>query len=70
MSTNAAIVTADDFYSPEYRIIFHAILDVFKENSNCDFYSVSNFLINKRFLERSYTNAFAISHAKIIKEHA
>ena len=85
----AFILQPEDFYRPEHRIIFKAILEVYKENGNCDFLSVSNLLTNKRvlqtadnpkgaieldyffqFLAGSVTNAFAISHAKIIKEHA
>ncbi len=43
----AAILQPDDFYRPEHRIIYNAILDVYNKNGNCDFLSVNDLLRKK-----------------------
>lgn len=40
----AAIISVDDFYRPEHRLIYKAVLDVYNKNGNCDLTSVVDLL--------------------------
>ena len=73
-----AIVSADDFYRPEHQIIFRVILDLYAQDIPPNILSVFNELQKtKKKVEFSYlrsiasislTNAYAVTHAKIVKE--
>lgn len=76
----AAIVAPEDFYRPEHRIIFRAILRLYAQGTPPNILSVFEELrktdelqkVNRKYLlsvsESSFTNAYAKAHAKIIKE--
>lgn len=77
----AEILTADDFYRPEHRAIFKAILDVYNQGNPFDATHVlqelertGNFksLDDKRYFlsltAMEFTTVYAAGHAKIIKE--
>lgn len=76
----AAIVSAEDFYRPEHRIIYRAILNLYVQRTPPNIISVFEELrrtdeigkIDMKYLlsiaEISFTNAYAVAHAKIVKE--
>ena len=76
----SAIVSADDFYRPEHQIIFAAILRLYAQGTPPNILSVFEELRRTKELEKiemtylrsiakiSFTNVYAVSHAKIVKE--
>ena len=74
----AAIVSAADFYRPEHRIIFRTILNLYAQDIPPNILSVFNelqkmkskveFSYLRSIAESSFTNAYAVAHAKIVKE--
>ena len=74
----AAIVSADDFYRPEHRIIYRVILELYAQGTPPNILSVFNelqktkskveFSYLRLIAELSVTNAYAVAHAKIVKE--
>ena len=76
----AAIVSADDFYRPEHRIIYRVILELCAQGTPPNILSVFEELRRTREFEKigmkylrtiaeiSVTNAYAVAHAKIVKE--
>ena len=73
-----AIVSAEDFYRPEHQIIFGVILELYAQNIPPNILSVFNelqktkskveFSYLRSIAQISFTNAYAVAHAKIIKE--
>lgn len=79
----AEILSADDFYRPEHRILYKAILDVYNRGKPFDGTLVFKELERTGLLERTggmkyllailsteFTAAYAKSHAEIIKEYS
>ena len=74
----AAIVSADDFYRPEHRIIYRVILELSAQGTPPNILSIFQelqktkskveFSYLRLIAEISFTNAYAIAHAKIVKE--
>ena len=74
----AAIVSVDDFYRPEHRIIYRVILELSAQGTPPNILSVFNelqktkskveFSYLRLIAEISFTNAYAVAHAKIVKE--
>ena len=74
----SAIVSADDFYRPEHQIIFRTILELYAQDIPPNILSIFQELQKtKSKVEFSYlrsiavmsvTNAYAVAHAKIVKE--
>ena len=76
----AAIVSAADFYRPEHRIIFRTILNLYAQDIPPNILSIIQELsktgelgkIERKYLlsiaVMSVTNAYAVAHAKIVKE--
>ena len=76
----SAIVFADDFYRPEHRIIFRVILNLYAQDIAPNILSIIQELSKTGELEKierkyllsiaamSVTNAYAVAHAKIVKE--
>ena len=75
-----AIVSVDDFYRPEHRIIFRTILNLYAQDIPPNILSIIQELsktgelgkIERKYLlsiaAMSVTNAYAVAHAKIVKE--
>lgn len=74
-------LTTESFYKPAHRIIFQAMLDLFKKNEPIDIVTVSEYLRNDEKLEavggRAYINDLALNvvttanvefYAKIVQE--
>ena len=78
----SAIVSADDFYRPEHKIIFGAILRLYSQDIPPNVFSIFNDTDKTSALEKierkyllsiaamSVTNAYAVEHAKIVKQKA
>ena len=76
------ILEPDDFYRPEHRLIFRAIVRLYTKDEPIDYLAVEQELraggdlkrIDHRYLlsiiDATNTNALAVYHAKIIKEKA
>ena len=74
----AAIVSADDFYRPEHRIIFRVIVDLYAQGTPPNILSIFQelqktkskveFSYLRSIAEISFTTAYAVAHAKIVKE--
>ena len=76
----SAIVSADDFYRPEHQIIFRTILTLYAQDIPPNILSVFEALRGTEDLKKidmkyllsiaamSVTNAYAVAHAKIVKE--
>ena len=74
----AAIVSADDFYRPEHRIIYRVILELSAQGTPPNILSIFQelqktkskveFSYLRLIAEISFTNAYAVAHAKIVKE--
>ena len=76
----SAIVSGDDFYRPEHQIIFRVILDLYAQDIAPNILSIIQELSKTGELEKierkyllsiaamSVTNAYAVAHAKIVKE--
>ena len=74
------IINADDFYRPEHKVIFKHIVQLYSGGVALDILTLTEDIRNSedaKGMDLSYvlfatswtfTNAFAISHAKIIKE--
>ena len=58
-------LTTESFYKPAHRIIFQAMLDLFKKNEPIDIVTVSEYLRNDEKLEavggRAYINDLALN---------
>ena len=75
-----AIVSADDFYRPEHQIIFRVIVELYAQDIPPNILSIIQELsktgelgkIERKYLlsiaAMSVTNAYAVAHAKIVKE--
>ena len=74
----AAIVSVDDFYRPEHRIIYRVILELSAQGTPPNILSIFQelqktkskveFSYLRLIAEISFTNAYAVAHAKIVKE--
>ena len=74
----SAIVSADDFYRPEHRIIYRVILELYAQGTPPNILSIFQelqktkseveFSYLRSIAEISFTNAYAVAHAKIVKE--
>ena len=74
----AAIVSVDDFYRPEHRIIYRVIVDLYAQGTPPNILSIFQelqktkskveFSYLRSIAEISFTNAYAVAHAKIVKE--
>ena len=75
-----AIVSAEDFYRPEHQIIFRVIVELYAQDIPPNILSIIQELsktgelgkIERKYLlsiaAMSVTNAYAVAHAKIVKE--
>ena len=73
-----AIVSADDFYRPEHRIIFRVILELYAQGTPPNILSIFQEVQKKKskvefsylrsIAQATFTNAYAVAHAKIVKE--
>ena len=74
----AAIVSVDDFYRPEHRIVYRVILELYAQGTPPNILSIFQelqktkseveFSYLRSIAEISFTNAYAVAHAKIVKE--
>jgi replicative DNA helicase len=76
----SAILTAEDFYRPEHRIVFNDILKIYAQNQPVSLLTLVEFMSNNgdlnkvdleyvfMFAEIAHTTAHAEHYAKIIKE--
>ena len=74
----SAIVSVDDFYRPEHRIIYRVIVELYAQGTPPNIISVFNelqktkseveFFYLRSIAVMSVTNAYAVAHAKIVKE--
>ena len=74
----AAIVSVDDFYRPEHRIIYRVILELYAQGTPPNILSIFQelqktkskveFSYLRSIAEISFTTAYAVAHAKIVKE--
>ena len=76
----AAILTADDFYRPEHRIVFNDILKIYAQNQPVNLMTLIELMRNNGDLEKmdmqyifmfaeiAHTTAYAEHYAKVIKE--
>ena len=74
----SAMVSVDDFYRPEHRIIYRVILELYAQGTPPNIISVFNELQKTKskveffylcsIAQISFTNAYAVAHAKIVKE--
>ena len=73
-----AIVSAEDFYRPEHQIIFGVMVELYAQDIPPNILSVFDelkktkapveFSYLRSIAEISFTNAYAVAHAKIVKE--
>ena len=75
-----AVVSVEDFYRPEHKILFNIIVSLFEQGIPPNLLSVFDeihktgndekisFTYLRSIVEGSFTNAYAIPHAKIVKE--
>ncbi|MBR3745760.1 MAG: hypothetical protein IKN27_02235, partial [Selenomonadaceae bacterium] len=75
-----AIVSTDDFYRPEHRIIFRVIVELYAQGIAPNVISIFEELrktgefdkVDRKYVisivAMSVTNAYAVAHAKIVKE--
>ena len=76
----SVIVSADDFYRPEHQIIFRVIVELYAQDIAPNILSIIQELsktgelgkVERKYLlsiaAMSVTNAYAVAHAKIVKE--
>lgn len=54
------VITPDDFYADNHRLIFEAMVDLFKEHAPIDLISLSNLLTERQTLERIGGRAYLV----------